>query len=54
MCINNGMIFNTVTEACKWCGIKSCGEIAKQIQNKYKYIGKDPVTGERLQWRYID
>lgn len=53
MCINTGKIFDTVGEAAKWSstGISS---IARQIQGKQKTSGKNPVTKEKLQWKYID
>lgn len=52
-CLNNGMIFDTVTEAAKWSSThRNC--IAKQIKGNQKTAGKNPVTGEKLMWKYID
>lgn len=53
MCLNNGMIFDTVKEAANWSS-SSRSSIAKQIKGKQKTAGKDPVTGERLQWEYLE
>ena len=53
MCINNSIIFDTVIEAAKYAGTYR-SNIAKQIQGKIKYAGKDPVTGEPLTWQYLD
>ena len=53
-CLNNGQIFNSITEACIWCGLKNNSGIIEQIKGKQNYAGKDPVTGEKLQWKYID
>ena len=49
-CLNNGMIFNTATEAAKWCGLNSPNSIYNCVNGKYKYAGKNPITGEKLQW----
>lgn len=49
-CLNNGMIFNTATEAAKWCGLNSSNSIYNCVNGKYKYAGKNPITGEKLQW----
>ena len=55
-CIETQQIFETVTEASKWCQdgkttLKS--HIAEQIQGKRKSCGKHPVTGESLHWEYV-
>lgn len=53
-CINTGEIFNTISEAAKWCNT-DIGNITKQIKAiKRKTAGKHPVTKEKLQWKYID
>ena len=53
-CINNGMIFDCIIDAREWCGLKGTSDIGQQIKGKQKTAGKDPVTGEKLQWKYID
>lgn len=53
-CLNNKMIFNSLKEACIWCNLKGNGSILLQIKGERKTAGKDPVTGEKLQWKYID
>lgn len=52
-CINNGMIFNTISEASEWSHAGSLSNIIAQIKGKQKTAGKDPQTGEPLKWRYI-
>ncbi len=49
-CVNNGMIFHTATEAAKWCGLSNSSVICLYLQGKYSYAGRDPVSGEKLQW----
>lgn len=53
-CINNGMIFETMQEAMKWAGLKTKSGICMVCQNKRNYAGKDPVTKEKLSWRYYN
>lgn len=54
MCLNNGMIFDCIKYAMEWCGLKGRSDIGRQIQGINKTAGKDPVTGESLQWKYIE
>lgn len=55
-CIETQMIFETVSDASRWCNngkdsLKS--HITQQIQGKRKSCGKHPLTKEKLHWRYI-
>lgn len=55
-CIETQQIFETVTEASKWCQDGKTtlrSHIAEQIQGKRKSCGKHPVTGEPLHWEYV-
>lgn len=52
-CINNGKIFSTAKEAGEWCD-RDFSAICKCCNGKQKTCGIDPVTGEKLRWRYID
>lgn len=57
MCLETGQIFETLTEASKWCnpnGSNLRSHIAAQIKGKRKSCGKHPVTKEPLHWRYIN
>ena len=51
-CLNDGRIFNTITEAGIWSGTHR-SNIIKQIKGKFKTAGKHPETGEPLKWEYI-
>lgn len=53
-CLNNNLIFRTQTEAAQWCGLKSSGPISACCRGKRKTAGKDPITGEKLQWIFIE
>lgn len=48
---STGEQFTTMTEAAKWCGVKSGCVISSHIAGKSKTCGTHPITGERLTWR---
>lgn len=54
VCIDNGMVFNTLGDAAKWCGLKYGANIGACCSGKTKYAGKHPETGELLHWMYYD
>lgn len=56
-CIETGEIFETMTDASKWCnpnGSNLRSHIAEQIRGERKYCGRHPQTNEPLHWKYID
>ena len=52
-CINTGQVFDTVTQAEKWCGLWSGAVSACALGHK-KTAGNHPITGEPLEWEYVD
>lgn len=52
-CITTGKTFNTAKEASEYYNV-SRGHISNVCKGKRKTTGKDPLTGEKLQWEYID
>lgn len=54
-CLNNGMVFNSIKEAGRWCGMaKDATSLKEYFRNKNRiYAGKDPVTGEKLKWELV-
>ena len=50
ICKNNNMIFKTVADAKRWCGLKSCTGIFLCLEGKQKHSGKHPITNEPLMW----
>lgn len=54
-CKNNNMIFQSVQDAAKWCGLKSSSAIGKCANKmpKYNTAGRDPMSYEKLLWEYI-
>ena len=54
-CNETGEIFNTLTDAEQWCGIKSKYNLWEYLHNpKRKTAGKHPITKEPLTWTLID
>ena len=57
ICLNTMQVFETVTNACEWCGCGN-GNLSSYCKNKLylqnKTRGKHPETGEPLKWMYYD
>ena len=51
-CLNNGKVFNSAIEASEWANITS-DYLYKHLRGRTDYAGKDPVTGELLQWERV-
>lgn len=55
-CINTGEVFNSVSEACQWCGLSSWSRSIKEYldgKKNRKSAGKHPVTKEPLTWEFV-
>lgn len=52
ICINNNMVFDTVTDAQEWANIKSKGNISMVCKGQRKYAGTK--NGEKLYWKYYN
>lgn len=50
ICLNNKRIFNSSTEAARWCGLKSLRTYNVFPSETYRSSGKHPITKERLYW----
>lgn len=53
ICITTGAIYESIMEASRQTGIYFVG-IIHCCKGKSKSAGKDPVTGEKLVWKYYD
>lgn len=53
ICLNNGMIFDSMSAAAKWCNLNDSGHSIKEccIGNQ-KTAGSSPFSGERLKWSF--
>ena len=54
-CLNNGMTFLSLSEACRWCGVDEGAQSLREYFSNpnRKTAGKDPITGERLRWELV-
>ena len=53
LCINTNTIFNSLTEAIVWCGLKDIGNISRVCNGERITAGKHPITGEKLKWKWV-
>lgn len=56
ICLNTNKIFNTISEAARWCGLKngsSIGQVCNK-NGKQKTAGKHPITKEKLRWEFYN
>lgn len=56
VCKETGEIFDSLTEAALWCGLKkdSASNITAQIKGEKVSAGKHPITKEPLHWYFYD
>lgn len=55
ICLNNNKIFNSMSEASRWCGLKDNGKSIKACCiGAQKTAGSSPLTGERLKWSFVE
>ena len=55
-CINTGQVFDSVSEACRWCGLASWSRSIIEYLNgekNRKSAGKHPLTKEPLTWEFV-
>lgn len=53
-CIETGMIFDTITEAANWAGLKDHRNLSSYLTKKRgKSAGKHPITKQPLHWKYF-
>ena len=52
-CIETQEIFNSLTDAAKWCNLKDPSTISSYLHGKGMSAGKHPITHEKLHWKYI-
>ena len=55
-CINTGDVFDSVSQACEWCGLAKWSRSIKEYlegKRNRKSAGKHPLTKEPLQWELV-
>lgn len=53
-CITTNKYFTNAQEACDYYGMKSATGVKDCCRGKRKTAGKDPMTGEKLQWKRVE
>lgn len=54
LCLNTGEIFDSMTDAARWCGCNRNNLYDYLFYNtNRKTAGKHPETGEKLQWKLV-
>lgn len=51
ICLTNGKVFDSISEAASWCGVAN-SVIAAACYGKQKHSGHHPETGEALTWSF--
>ena len=55
ICLNNNKIFESMSAAARWCGLKDNGKSIKACCiGAQKTAGSNPETGERLKWSFVE
>lgn len=55
ICLNTKDIFNSMSEAARWCGLNDKGKSIKACcMGNQKTAGASPLTGERLSWSFAE
>jgi len=54
ICLTTGDIFESITTASNWCGLKNSAGICSCCKGNQKSAGKHPETGECLIWSYTN
>ena len=49
-CLNNSKVFDSAIEAARYGGLKNSSSIFACFRGEQSYAGKDPNTGEKIQW----
>ena len=52
MCVNNGKIFNTISDAANWANM-SPSNLSQYLSGRRKTAGFDPVTKNKYMWKVI-
>lgn len=55
-CTNTDTLFESIADACRWCGLNEGGNSLREYLNKgkKKYTVKHPETDELLKWEFVD
>jgi hypothetical protein len=54
ICLETLAKYDSLSDAARWCGLKSGSDIGDCCRLKRKSAGKHPETGEKLHWMYYE
>ena len=54
ICINTGQVFESQILAAKYANLKNSTPISRCCRGERKTAGTNPITGERLKWRFYN
>lgn len=52
-CVETGEIFDSISDAAKWCGINSLSSFGNFFAGRSKSCGRHPITKEKLHWKKL-
>lgn len=53
-CLETQMIFDSQTEAARWCGLHSGSQISLHLNGKAQSAGRHPETNIKLHWKRVE
>lgn len=51
-CVNTGEVFDSISAAARWCGVKK-SSVQEVLKGKSKHAGIHPKTGDRISWEFV-
>jgi predicted DNA-binding protein YlxM (UPF0122 family) len=54
LCINTNQCFKSLSEAARFYNLSGGNRITRYIRGEIKCAGKHPITGENLNWKYVN
>lgn len=54
ICLETLIVYDSLSDAARWCGLKSGSKIGDCCSSKRKSAGKHPKTGKYLHWMYYE
>ena len=52
-CLETNEIFESISDAARWCGLKSSSGFSDYFAGRKKSAGKHPITKQKLHWEKV-
>lgn len=52
-CLETEQVFDSITEACRWAGLKSVSTLSGHLHGKALSAGRHPETRQKLHWELV-